>query len=834
MTIMSRIHLHARLARALLAALLLTAVPEAWAAISFQSLANGQNNDANTLDIGAPAGIAAGDVLVAQVTIEKGSDITITPPAGWVLVRRTNRGSDIGQAIYYKVATASEPASYRWNFSQSNKAAGGILRYTGVDSGDPIIDSSGRVGDGNTLTGDSVASEPGAMLLALFGLKKKDTTMSTPAGMTHRYLFQNPNDVRIKAADELGPANPTGNRVSSAGEGDKWVAQLVTLREASAGVAAGGFNAYESSTPAGAISGVIKTKIAGSPVSLDIIALNAARDAIETAFTGTVRVEVLDASDNSGGLDSNNCRPSWTVIQTLSPDPQVVAGDGGRKTITFTQSNSYPNARLRISYPAGAPIATGCSNDNFAIRPSSFASLTVSDTDWQSAGLARSLSDVTFGTVTHKAGRPLSVRASAVNGAGTPAVTTNYSGTPSATLSSCAGAACTGAFGTFTLGAGFSAGQLSSDLASYDNVGSFRLQLVDSTFASVDASDGSTIAERNITSAAIDVGRFVPDHFTASLNAPVFATACASGNFTYVGQAFGYAGSPVITVTARDFAGNATALYAGNWWRITNGSLTGKAYSAAAGTLDTGGLPGTDPVVAESGGGAGTLTFSAGAGLAFNRAMPVAPFDAEISLAINVIDVDGVAYTSNPARFGQPSAGNGISFSSGKSIRFGRLVIRNANGSQLVPLPVQMEAQYWGYTDAPTNTVLGFITHTADGCTSIANDNVAMSGFSGNLAACETALSGGGTFSAGRRTLLLAAPGDANDGSLTLTAVLDAAASGTTCTTVGGAPVPAAGASQSHLQGNWTGGSFDQNPSARAAFGVFKGTEEVIYIRENF
>jgi MSHA biogenesis protein MshQ len=596
---------------------------------------------------------------------------------------------------------------------------------------------------------------------------------------------------------------------------------------------AGGFNAYETSTAVGAITGVIKTKIAGSTISLDMIALNTAKNAIATTFTGTVRVEVLNASNNTGAPDANGCRPTWSVIQTLSPDPTFT---DGRDAISFTQANSYPDVRLRITYPAGAPTVTGCSNDNFAIRPDSLASFAVTDNDWQTAGLGRTLDDATFilpppggaGKV-HKAGRPLSVRATARNAAA--ATTGNYVGAPTATLSTCGSAACTATQGALTLTTTFVAGQLSSDTASYDNVGSFALQLVDSTFAVVDAADTTgdcTASGRYVCSATINVGRFVPDHFAVSLNAPVFGTACGPGAFTYVGQTFNYTTAPVITLTAQDFANNTTTLYntIGNWFRITAASLTGKAYTAATGTLDTTGLPGTDPVILSSGAGVGTLSFSSGTGFFFTRTTPVAPFDGDISLAINVIDADGVAYASNPARFGTATAGNGVAFSSGKPMRFGRLAIRNANGSQLVPMAVPIETQYWNGTV--------FVTNTSDSCTSIANDNVAMSNFAGNLAACETAVSGGGTLSAGRRTLLLAAPGSANDGNVTLTANLGAATSGTTCTTVGGGTVPATGANRTYLQGNWTGASYDQNPSARETFGVYKGSDEVIFIRENF
>src|SRR5206468_8137592 len=129
----------------------------------------------------------------------------------------------------------------------------------------------------------------------------------------------------------------------------------------------------------------------------------------------------------------------------------------------------------------------------------------------------------------------------------------------------------------------------------------------------------STAAEMNITSSAVNVGRFVPDHFAVVLNAPVFGTACASGDFTYVGQPFNYTTAPVITVTAQNFTNATTANYTGALWQITNASLTGWSYTAAGYTPTTSGIPGTDPVIADSGGGAGTLTFSSGTGVLLPR-----------------------------------------------------------------------------------------------------------------------------------------------------------------------------------------------------------------------
>ncbi|HVL34865.1 MAG TPA: DUF6701 domain-containing protein [Burkholderiales bacterium] len=576
-------------------------------------------------------------------------------------------------------------------------------------------------------------------------------------------------------------------------------------------VTPGSFNAFETATAAGAITGVVRTKVAGTAFSLDVVSISGG--AQQNAFNDSVIVELLGNNSLGVPLDANNCPTSSTLVQTVSPHPTIT---NGRSTVAFAAvANSWRDVRVRVSWPTGSPSVVTCSTDNFAIRPSAFTALTVSDNDWESAGTGRALTDVTFGSVTHKAGRPFSVRANAVNGGG--AVTSNYAGTPTVVRTACAGAACTSSFGTLSLDAAFSSGQLATDAATYSEVGAFRLQLVDATFAQVDAADSSS-AEREIVSAALDVGRFVPDHFTVAYNAPSFAAAC--GAFTYVGQVFNYGTAPVITVTARNFANDTTALYEGTWWRLTNSTLTpvtqAARYAAASGALDLALVPAVsaDPAIAVAGGGSGTLTFSAGSGIAFARTGAVAPFDAEISVALNVIDADGVALASNPARFGQASAGNGMAFTGGKAMRFGRLRLDNATGSEKLDLPIPIRTEYW--------TGSAFVTNAADNCTSINAAHAAFSDYfgginAGNMNAAN--VSGlGGAFSAGV-------------GSLTLTKPLPTPTSRGAVSL--GIDLSAAG--RSYLKGNWGVTTFTADPKSRAAFGLFGGQpSQFIYFRENY
>ena len=177
-----------------------------------------------------------GDFLLAQITYEKGTDNTVAGfqgPSGWTQLFRTDRGTDIGQAVFYKFAVASDvtATSYTWTFSQSMKAAGGILRYTGVDPV-PIVASSGNTGESNPLTALSVNATANSRLVAFFGVKKT-TNLSNPSGMSSIYQVQNPQDITSRASDEVrSTAGATGSRTSTATAVDKWVAQLVALREA--------------------------------------------------------------------------------------------------------------------------------------------------------------------------------------------------------------------------------------------------------------------------------------------------------------------------------------------------------------------------------------------------------------------------------------------------------------------------------------------------------------------------------------------------------------------------------------------------------------------------
>lgn len=595
-------------------------------------------------------------------------------------------------------------------------------------------------------------------------------------------------------------------------------------------VAPSGFNAFETSTAAASVSGVIKTKIAASAFGLDVVALNAGATAVETAFAGDVKLELIDASAGA------SCG-AYALIRNLGA-LTFTAADLGRKTLAgISEPSAWPNARVRISYPAtGVPTIVGCSTDNFAIRPASLGSVTGSDDNSATTGTDRTLANtaVSGGNV-HQAGRPFTLRATALNASGN--LTANYSGSPTLKTLACTLPAPTCVSGILTPGVWSGSGTVTSTSASYSEAGSFNLTLEDQTFASVDNADSSVLERTIPQAAAVSVGRFVPDHFDLTTASPppefrtfnATATDCPVRSFTYVGQPFGYLTSPKVTIEAKNAAGGITTNYAGALWKLLPTDLT-QTYGY---TLTPASTPGLDPVLigvatmTSSNDGTGTAA-NGGDRLAFTRSttVPLAPFSAAITLSISVADSsetgvtgNGIIGTSTPALF--DGGGSGIAFDSGNAFRYGRLSLSNAHGSELLKLPVPIETRFWNGS--------GFALNTADACTQLAAAHVALSGWKRDLNACETSVSLSGRFNAGRGNLKLSKPGEDNTGSVDLTLQLGATASGSTC--AGGA-TPAVAASQSWLQGRWTGGAYDQDPAARASFGLYRGSKSLIYLRE--
>lgn len=593
----------------------------------------------------------------------------------------------------------------------------------------------------------------------------------------------------------------------------------------------GRFNAYDA-TGSATISGTIRTKLAGSAFTLTVVHLSTA-GSLQNLNDSGVLVELLDGSDNSGALDANACRTTWTILSP--PVSQTVNFSGSSQTATFTVAKAYRNVRVRVTNTNGSQI--GCSADNFSIRPTTFTITSTNAIQTDSAG-----------TPAIKTGANFNLVATAVVG---------YDGVPS--IDNAAGMV-SGTPIAGTLGGSFGAASPTTGIATganfyYTEVGNFGLAqnaIYDSSFTSVDQPTGCTADFSNTAvsnlygcsfgstevplkvapggSGGTGFGRFIPDNFSVSYNSPAFGAAC--GSFTYTGQRFDYTTAPIITVTARNGINNGltnavTTNYAGDYAKLTNASLAPTTQAArysrvdalappAGNTpaLDTSGLPAiaADPAIGDFVNGVGTLTFSSGTGLLFARGTAArAPFNADIVLAVDVIDTDAVAFAGNPAQFGVATAGNGIAFSGGnKTMRFGKLQLSNAHGSELLNLPIPIGTEYWNGTT--------FIPNVQDNCTLISSvANITFGNYQGGIDASNMAspanVNLGGVFISGKGSLLLTkpTPQSTTKGSVDITLNLTAE-------------------NKTYLQ---SGPAFGSNPTVRATFGIYK-RGPIIYMREMY
>lgn len=504
-----------------------------------------------------------------------------------------------------------------------------------------------------------------------------------------------------------GQVTSTTGVVPDAVDDFDWSSITLSYTGSASGVSCSGSGGGGTASPVTAHtpnqSPYIFTQVAGSGIPLTIAVYK--NGSPDTNFQGTVTASVLNATNNTGTLNTTTgCRSSWAPVTGIT---QVVVFN--KQSTANTTLPADPGV-LRDAVvelqevAANGKTATVCVGNHFAIRPDHF---TVKVTN--AAG--NQLSAVTAGgSPTATAGAAFRVAVTAYNSQGR--VTSGYQGSPQATASATVLGPNLGTLSVPSSGWSASNGTVTNSQAVYSEVGAFRMAVKDANFASVDNSDPESASQRNVPAVDTNVGRFIPADFKVSVGtAPRFATACSG--FTYIGQPFHYATAPVADVTAVNAQGATTTNYTGSLFKLSGSSVTGQTYSDGNGhAVDTGSPPA--PTVKDQGGGKGTITFATDpSGVAMTRSEPpVLPYNADLSFSFSLKDGDGVAYSGNPFAF--DGGGSGIPFTSGAQMRYGRMLLVNAYGSQKLPLRVPIRVQYYADLGAGNK---GFAMNSADTCT---------------------------------------------------------------------------------------------------------------------
>lgn len=450
---------------------------------------------------------------------------------------------------------------------------------------------------------------------------------------------------------------------------------------------------------------------------------------------------------------------------------------------------------------------TGASNA-FVVKPFGFVLSNILRTSDSFANpAAASATDAAF----IKAGDPFSATVTAIqlNGTSTPAYGREFS-PESVALSNALVAPAGGlnpaldnssAFGAFSNGAA------TGTTFAWDEVGIITL--------TPSVADGDYLGVGNVTGTTSgNVGRFTPHHFmlgaAPTLTNRILAACAPASTFTYMTEALQLG----FELEAQNAAGSATQNYdTANGFAKLDGSVptnfgVGAINIPAAGAK----TPLTSRLDLPTSTGswtAGSGTFTANAGiLRATPAVPDGPYT-NVNFGIAPVDSDGIALTPFDLDVDN-NAVNEHALVGSTEIRYGRMRMQNAYGSELLSLRIPAAVQYFSGGS--------FVTNVSDSCTSLpAPTSAAGLTFFGQtaknqLAAGETTATLASPVAGGLAGLRLSAPGSGNFGFLDVELT-----------------VP------SYLQFNWNGGAaFTVNPRARARFGLHRNPSEFIYLREAY
>ena len=347
----------------------------------------------------------------------------------------------------------------------------------------------------------------------------------------------------------------------------------------------------------------------------------------------------------------------------------------------------------------------------------------------------------------------------------------------------------------------------------------------------------------NVISAnSLGPGRMIPAYFDVSATTtPQLDDQCSS-QFTYIGQPFDFVtgSEPELVVTAYNAKGQVTRNYSDALWQLNPGSSDLSAISVTDNSAYSGALSmvngGDTPVVSDSSDydGEGKITVL-NTRLSYSKIptpSPTAgngsPFNADVSMTFGAAfftDADGICYQT-----AYPGSCESYTFGSiqGTQMRYGRLRIENTFGPETETLRAPLVTEY--YSDG------NWLQNTQDSCTAISLShsggqlslaNLSMGNDEQDLRAYLPAISSSGTLVEGKSpsTMITLGPalnnGVALRGAVQIT--LEPAASGADWA--------------QYLNIDWDGDGdidSDDKPSAEAFFGIYRGNDRTLHMREGF
>jgi hypothetical protein len=580
------------------------------------------------------------------------------------------------------------------------------------------------------------------------------------------------------------------------------------------------------------------TKISGGGnVVLNLVKIQtsgANKGKVETGFsTGSGKTVAVDLVSGSA-LDANTGCPTSPQQLVGSAIGTVSFSSGRANNVVVLPAASNTQAvkdvKVRFVLTQGASSITSCTTDSFAIRP---AYLSINSPD---ATSDKTLPPATPGLV---AGSSFSLAAQAMTAGG--GASSGYNGTPAldtALVESCMATSAAGDAGncpnsqaTTRLIGSFGAADAPTATASgsfvYDDAGAFQLledAVVDASFAAGDAGNQGCVAGDTGNVAGSDptesdygkvgcvvgskasgagsqsqFGRFYPALY--SLDSGAVVAGC--GTSTYMGQNFKLDAS----ISARNQGDTKTLTR----YRAGRVVLAANRASALGTNLSPGTVSTTDADPTWTNGTA-TIAWTQ---IKYAKPGSLTGPVSDLQIGLRVVDDDNRPMKTPDLLTDYKQISGSV-----PELRFGRLRLSNAFGSEKANLELPVQAHYWsGQSWVPNN---------ADSCTNLpATAFFLVGGMPGNTVQSDFTLAGG------VGTLTLTKPSPTATGSVDVAVNLGASGSDQSCLSTHGGT--AANLPWLRSQNGNCAATYDRDPSARATFGIYAPeSRKSIHVRESY
>ena len=182
-----------------------------------------------------PAGVATGNVLIAQIAADKAPAVSAAP-SGWTpAITPLTIAGNARLFAYVHVVTdpATEPASYTWQLSAAVKWNAGITAFSGVDTANPF-DTPASTATNTTYTSRSLTvpgvttTTSGALVIGGVGLDSKATAVTAPSGWAESWESTGAqvSELAHGPAVDAGPTGTVSWSLSAAAASGGWIRAL--------------------------------------------------------------------------------------------------------------------------------------------------------------------------------------------------------------------------------------------------------------------------------------------------------------------------------------------------------------------------------------------------------------------------------------------------------------------------------------------------------------------------------------------------------------------------------------------------------------------------------